>query len=82
MHPVQAYAALAFLALSILLVIWLPAQRRQEGDVAGLFLLGAGVAVFMTELWRDTEGRGQLLGGAVDGPQIGGDSPCAGRSGV
>ena len=69
LHPVQAYAALAFLTLSIILLFWLPA-RRQQGDVCGLFLLGAGVAVFVTEFWRDTEGRGVLLGGALDGPQI------------
>jgi phosphatidylglycerol:prolipoprotein diacylglycerol transferase len=24
----------------------------------------------MSELWRDIVGRGQLLGGAVDGPQV------------
>jgi phosphatidylglycerol:prolipoprotein diacylglycerol transferase len=36
--------------------------------------MGAGVAVYMTELWRDNEGRGTLPGGALsnalDGPQI------------
>lgn len=69
LHPVQAYAGLAFLTLSILLIVWLPA-RLQQGDVAGLFLLGAGVVVFMTELWRDSVGRGQLLGGALNGPQV------------
>jgi phosphatidylglycerol:prolipoprotein diacylglycerol transferase len=69
LHPVQAYAGLAFLTLSIFLVVWLPA-RQQQGDAAGLFLMGAGVVVFMTELWRDSVGRGQLLGGAVDGPQV------------
>jgi phosphatidylglycerol:prolipoprotein diacylglycerol transferase len=68
LHPVQAYAALAFLALSILLLLWLP-HRRQSGDLAGLFLLGAGLAVFVTEFWRDPEGRGVLLGGALNGPQ-------------
>jgi len=68
LHPVQAYAALAFLTLSIFLLVWLPAQRRQ-GDVAGLWLLGAGVSIYITELWRDTEGRGRLLGDALDGPQ-------------
>ena len=68
LHPVQAYAALAFFALFVFLLLWLP-YRRQSGDVAGLFLLGAGVAVFMTEFWRDPEGRGALLGGALDGPQ-------------
>ena len=67
-HPVQAYAALTFLALSILLLFWLP-RRRQQGDIFGMMLLGAGVAVFITEFWRDTEGRGALLGGALNGPQ-------------
>jgi phosphatidylglycerol:prolipoprotein diacylglycerol transferase len=43
--------------------------RQQAGDVAGLLLLGTGVLVFVTEFWRDTEGRGALLGGALDGPQ-------------
>lgn len=68
LHPVQAYAALGFVALSIILLVWLP-YRRQPGDVAGLLLLGAGVVVFVTEIWRDTEGRGALQGGALDGPQ-------------
>ena len=69
LHPVQAYAALAFLTLSILLLVWLPATR-QEGDVAGVCLMGLGVAIYLTEIWRDTEGRGAVLRGAVDGPQI------------
>jgi phosphatidylglycerol:prolipoprotein diacylglycerol transferase len=68
LHPVQAYAALAFLTLSIFLLVWLPV-RRQHGDVAGVWLLGAGVTIYITELWRDTEGRGALFGGALDGPQ-------------
>jgi phosphatidylglycerol:prolipoprotein diacylglycerol transferase len=68
LHPVQAYAALAFLTLAIFLLVWLPG-RKQQGDVAGLWLLGAGVAIYITELWRDTEGRGALFGGALDGPQ-------------
>jgi phosphatidylglycerol:prolipoprotein diacylglycerol transferase len=68
-HPVQAYAGLGFLTLSIFLVVWLPA-RRQQGDVAGIFLMGAGFVGFMTELWRDSMGRGQMLGGALDGPQV------------
>jgi phosphatidylglycerol:prolipoprotein diacylglycerol transferase len=69
LHPVQGYAALAFLVLSILLLVWLP-MRRQVGDVAGLWLLGTGMAVYITELWRDSEGRGAMLGGALDGPQV------------
>jgi phosphatidylglycerol---prolipoprotein diacylglyceryl transferase len=74
LHPVQAYAALAFLALAVLLWVWLPLERR-SGDVAGLGLLGAGVAIYLTEIWRDWEGReligrGSFLNGIIDGPQI------------
>ena len=69
LHPVQGYAALAFLVLSILLLVWLP-KRLQDGDVAGIWMLGSGVAVYITELWRDAEGRGTLFGGALDGPQV------------
>ena len=69
LHPVQAYASLAFLLLSLLLMLWLP-FRRQQGDVAGLWLLGTGVALFLTELWRDPEGRGSMLRGLLDGPQV------------
>jgi len=69
LHPVQAYAALAFLALAIPLWVWLPLEHRQ-GDVAGLWLMGAGMAIYLTELWRDRVGRGSLFHGAIDGPQI------------
>lgn len=74
LHPVQAYAALAFLALAVLLWVWLPLERRR-GDVASLGLMGAGVAIYMTEIWRDwtgreLPGRGPLLRGVVDGPQL------------
>jgi len=68
LHPVQACAALGFLTLSICLLLWLP-YRRQPGDIAGLLLLGSGVVVFVTEFWRDPEGRGTLLGGVLNGPQ-------------
>ena len=70
LHPVQAYAGLAFLTLSIALIVWQPAIR-QPGDLAGIWLIGTSVAVYITEIWRDTEGRGALLGGALDGPQVG-----------
>lgn len=69
LHPVQVYAALAFFALAILLWVWLPLERR-SGDVAGLWLMGAGVAIYFTELWRDSVGRGSLLNGVIDGPQV------------
>ena len=69
LHPVQAYAAMAFLALAVLLWVWLPFERH-SGDVAGLWLMGAGVAIYFTELWRDWVGRGSLFDGAINGPQI------------
>ena len=31
---------------------------------------GPGLAIYLTEMWRDPEGRGSLLHGALDGPQI------------
>jgi phosphatidylglycerol---prolipoprotein diacylglyceryl transferase len=68
LHPVQAYAALAWLTLAILLIVWFPA-RRQSGDVAGVALMGSGVVIYFTEFSRDWEGRGELLRGALDGPQ-------------
>jgi phosphatidylglycerol:prolipoprotein diacylglycerol transferase len=69
LHPVQAYAALAFLTLAILLLVLLPARRRQ-GDIAGVCLMGMGAAIYLTELWRAPMGRGAILHGAIDGPQI------------
>lgn len=69
LHPVQAYAALAFLTLAVFLLVILPA-RRQHGDVAGVALIGSGLIVFLTEIWRDWEGRGAVLHGALNGPQL------------
>ncbi len=69
LHPVQAYAAMAFLTLSVFLLVWQP-LLRQRGDLAGMWLMGTGVIVFITELWRDPEGRGVMLNGAIDGPQL------------
>jgi phosphatidylglycerol---prolipoprotein diacylglyceryl transferase len=69
LHPVQAYAALAFLTLAVLLLVLLPVRRR-EGDIAGICLMGMGAAIYLTELWRDPEGRGAILNGALDGPQV------------
>jgi len=68
LQPVQAYTALAYLTLAVLLIVWLPVRQR-AGDVAGLWLLGTGATVYITEVWRDPEGRGSLLGGVLDGPQ-------------
>jgi phosphatidylglycerol:prolipoprotein diacylglycerol transferase len=69
LHPVQAYAAISFLTLAIFLVMWIP-MRRQRGDLAGICLMGLGTVIYLTEIWRDPEGRGLILRGALDGPQI------------
>lgn len=69
LHPVQAYAALGFLTLAILLVTVMP-WLKQQGDAAGLWMMGTGVTVYVTELWRDRDGRGSVMGGVLDGPQI------------
>ena len=70
LQPVQAYTAMAFFTLAICLLVWQPATQR-AGDLAGMGLMGGGVAVYITELWRDSEGRGAMLNGALDGPQLG-----------
>ena len=69
LHPVQAYAALLFLALAVLLLVVQPVRQR-VGDLAGMWLLGTGMILDITELWRDSEGRGVLPGGVLDGPQM------------
>ena len=68
-HPVQAYAAIGFLTIAICLLLWLP-DIRQQGDVAGLFLIFTGITAYITEFWRDPIGRGAILGGALKGPQV------------
>lgn len=68
-HPVQAYAAIGLLTLAMGLGA-VVLMRRRAGDGAGIGLLGGGVVVFVTECWRDWEGRGAVLHGALDGPQI------------
>ena len=69
LHPVQAYAALAYATVAIFLLVWMP-LRRQAGDVAGAALIGIGASLYLTEFWRDPEGRGQLFHGALDVPQM------------
>ncbi len=69
LHPVQAYAACAYLLMAVALLVGLPI-RRQPGDVAGVALMGMGVLLYVTEFWRDPEGRGSVLHGALDAPQV------------
>lgn len=69
LHPVQLYAAAA--AFLIAIASWLLLKhRRQSGDVAGFALLSGGTALFLTEFLRNRTGRGYILGGSLDGPQL------------
>jgi phosphatidylglycerol---prolipoprotein diacylglyceryl transferase len=67
-HPVQTYAAVAFLLIAIAVWLWMPHQQ-QPGDSGGIALIAMGVTIFFTEFFRDPEGRGSLLNGAFNGPQ-------------
>jgi hypothetical protein len=31
--------------------------------------MGSGIVIYITEFWRDWEGRGDLFHGVIDGPQ-------------
>jgi phosphatidylglycerol:prolipoprotein diacylglycerol transferase len=68
-HPAQAYSALGWLTISVVILMLLPA-RQQRGDAAGAALMAGSMVIFITEIWRDWEGRGAVLNGALDGPQI------------
>jgi phosphatidylglycerol:prolipoprotein diacylglycerol transferase len=67
LYPVQAYAALGALLLAMFCCLQ-PIRRR--GDVAGVWLLGTGILLFLTEILRDWEGRGVFLAGSMDIPQL------------
>ena len=69
-HPVQAYAALAFLTISICAsrLDALPPPAAEISPASGS--LATGAAIYFTEFWRDPEGRGAMLRGAIDGPQL------------
>jgi len=69
LHPVQAYVSIAYLVIALALFFW-QAKAHRPGDLAGLWLMATGVAVYMTEFWRDPEGRGSILRGALDWPQM------------
>jgi phosphatidylglycerol:prolipoprotein diacylglycerol transferase len=69
-HPVQAYAAIGALIVALLTYLSLRLSRRRPGDAAGLWLLASGALLFLSELFRDWEGRGVLFHGAIDAPQL------------
>src|ERR1700761_6668718 len=61
-YPVQAYVAAGALALAAALCVFL-ARPHRSGDIGGVWLLGFGILIFVTEGYRDWEGRGVLLSG-------------------
>lgn len=70
-HPVQAYVAFCYFGIATGLAVLL-SRRRQNGDLAGIFLMATGVVLFVTEFWRDPIGRGALFGGVLKSPQLAG----------
>jgi phosphatidylglycerol---prolipoprotein diacylglyceryl transferase len=69
LHPVQLYAALAFFLIALALLACM-ARARRAGDITGAALMATGTAVYLTEFFRDPEGRGAMLHGAVNLPQL------------
>jgi phosphatidylglycerol:prolipoprotein diacylglycerol transferase len=69
LYPVQAYAAVGALLLAGIVFAWLFLPRH-NGDVAGVWLTGGGALLFVTEIFRDWDGRGVVFGGLVDIPQL------------
>lgn len=63
LHPVQIYFCLLQAGLCGALVWWLP-RRRQAGELAGAWLLIAGLAQFFLDFYRG-ENRILILDGAV-----------------
>jgi phosphatidylglycerol:prolipoprotein diacylglycerol transferase len=59
-YPVQAYTAMALLLLTLWLYLWL-ARSYRKGESAGGSLIGLGLILFLTEGYRDWEGRGVLF---------------------
>ena len=72
LHPVQAYAALGWLTVAALALVLLASRgsERRTGDVAGVWLMANGMLLFLTEMFRDWEGRGVLFGYRLDAPQL------------
>lgn len=69
LYPVQLYAAAGALLLALIAYGWLCIPHR-PGDVAGVWLIGIGVQLFVTEGFRDWEGRGTLFHDSIDTPQM------------
>ena len=69
LHPVQAYAALGFLTLAVLLLV-ICLRAASMATPPALASWDSVSTIFVTEFWRDWEGRGSMLHGALNGPQV------------
>lgn len=69
LYPVQLYAVAGALLLAVITYCWLSIPHRR-GDVAGVWLIGLGMQLFVTEGFRDWDGRGVLFHGTIDTPQV------------
>jgi phosphatidylglycerol:prolipoprotein diacylglycerol transferase len=69
-HPVQAYAAIGAFLVATLTFFWLQLPRRRPGDAAGVWLIATGALLFLTELFRDWEGRAGIYDGPWKNPVI------------
>jgi phosphatidylglycerol---prolipoprotein diacylglyceryl transferase len=56
LHPVQLYDAAASLLILVVLAWWLP-RRRQNGELAGAWLLLTGLSSSLLSLFRAGSGR-------------------------
>lgn len=68
-YPVQAYTAAALLLLALWLCLWL-ARAYRKGEIAGGSLIGLGLILFLTEGYRDWEGRGVLFDATGKNPVL------------
>lgn len=75
LHPAQAYAALGALLTALICAGWLAWRNgRRAGELSGVWLMAMGANQFLSEGFRDWEGRGALHwpghGAIVDAPQL------------
>ncbi|HET9087083.1 MAG TPA: prolipoprotein diacylglyceryl transferase family protein [Acidobacteriaceae bacterium] len=63
LQPVQIYAALIQIALTLLLLVWLP-RVRQSGELAGIWMFLSGLTGFYSDFFRG-DNRLLILKGAL-----------------
>jgi phosphatidylglycerol:prolipoprotein diacylglycerol transferase len=69
LEPTQLFEAAVELAI-FLVLSWMFARKKFDGQVFGAYLFLYGVARFFLEFIRDDPGRGSVFGGALSGTQL------------